>query len=127
MRLFPAVVLVVGAAACGLPYLSYLADVPPAEYADGAWTAALGRLLLFSPYVALAVLGRNTKVWAGLVALALLLVGTTVFFVVASTGAQSGAVIIYIGPAQWVVAICAGDDRLRRSGDGTEAEGAAVR
>ena len=105
MRLFSAVVLVVGAAVCGLPFLSSLSDVQPAEL--------VGALLLYSPYVALAVLARRAKPWAGFLALALLLVGSAVFLLAAYSDAQGGLAAIYVVPAQWIVAVYAGDDRLR--------------
>lgn len=115
VRLFVAVVLVVGAAVCGLPYLSYLSDVPPAEYAVEARASGIGALLLFSPYVALAAFSLKTKLWAGCVALLLLLVGSAGFLLVASSDPQGALIAFYILPAQWLVAVFSGDDRFRRS------------
>ncbi len=122
MRLLSTVVLVVGAAVCGLPFVGYLSDVPPAEYAIEARDSGMGAMLLYSPYAALAALGRNARPWAGLVALSLLLLGSAVFFLVASSDAQGGLVGIYILPAQWLVAVYAGDDRFRRPGKGAQAD-----
>lgn len=120
MRLLPAIVLVVGAAACGLPFVGYLSDVPPAEYAVEARASGMGALILYSLYVALAALSRRSRPWAGLLALSLLLLGSAIFFVVASSDAQGGLVGLYIVPAQWLVAVYAGDDRFRRPGRGTK-------
>ncbi len=105
-RRFPLVVVVLGAAVTLVPFVAYLGSVPEGELGVELSSGGVGALLLFSPYIALAVLGRRARPLVGYGALALLLVGSAVFLAVASSDPQGALIALYTLPLQWLVVAC---------------------
>ena len=102
----------------GLPLLASLYGASDLMYAvTGPWQATL---LLISPYAALAWLAPQARPKVGCGASALLLVGSGLFFVSASSDAQGGLVILYILSLQWVVAALAGYRRFSVPPEGAQ-------
>lgn len=111
-RVFQAIALCAGAAVTALPFLSYIVEVPASELGYELTGAGTGALLLFSPYVGLAVLAKGARRLIGYGALVLLLIGSGMIHALASGDAQGGLIAVYIIPAQWLVAALAGSSRL---------------
>jgi hypothetical protein len=72
----------------------------------------IGVALLFSPYLVLARYGPNATPLIGYSALALIIAGTPLVWVVAQSDPQGGLIAIYVLPAQWLAAWAAGRSRF---------------
>jgi len=107
--------LVLGAAVSFGPFLYLLLfAVSGEELLIELPAAATGSLLLFSPYVGLAFLGRRARPRIAFGALALLVVVSGVFYALAGSDAQGGLFALYTLPFQWLVAGLSAARRLRR-------------
>ncbi len=95
-----------------LPFLYFLFEVPASELVYELTSAGMGTLVLVSPYVGLAWLGRHARPLVGYGALALLLVGSGLVFVAASSDAQGALIAIYVLALQWFLAALAGSRRF---------------
>ncbi len=109
---FRGVVLVAGTAACLLPLAIAFAslDAPLTEVPG----AVIAMALLFSPYLALANYGASAAPLIGYSALALIVAGTALVIIAATSDPQGGLAAIYVVPAQWLVAWGVGRRRFRR-------------
>ena len=116
-RVFQAVVLTAGAVVSALPFASYIVSIPASDVAYELTGAGVGVLLLFSPYIGLAMLAERARRPIGYGALALLLAGSAFFHAVASTDPQACFVALYVIPAQWLVAVSTASSRFARSPD----------
>ncbi len=116
LRIFQIVVLTVGAALSALPFVEYLLDVPDEQLGAELSSVVVGALLLFSPYVGLAVLGRRARPLAGYGALVILVALSVAFLAVAASDAQGGLVALYTLPLQWFVAMSVRAQRFATPG-----------
>ena len=118
MTRFRATTLALGAVLTFGPALRILTEVPEAEL--GAELPLMGfvTLVLYSPYVLLAVGADGARPLVAYGALALIAAATGAFYAyaAATSDAQGGFVILYILPFQYLVAWLASARRFTRPG-----------
>ena len=86
----------------------------PDQLTDELKPALIGSLLLYLPYVGLALRGRRARPVVAYGALAVLLVTSAVFFVAAASDPNGAIVGVFIWPVQCLVAGLAGLPVSRR-------------
>ncbi len=86
----------------------------PVELYYEVGPAIVGSLLLYSPYVGLALLGRRVRPVIGYGALGILLIVSGLFYVIAASSSTGALIVFSTLPFQWLVAALAGIRRFRR-------------
>ena len=116
MTRFRATTLALGAALHVGPAVWILTEVPTSDLAAELPWMAFGTLLLYSPYVGLAVRAEAARPLVAYGALALIVAATAIFYAGARSDAQGGLIALYTLPFQWLVVWVAGARRFTRPG-----------